>query len=186
MVVPLRLLGLSFTETWKTGQLCFPDVNSDQTKGGCGGGKLSCKALPARMEVRPDSGEIGWAVKLPNHCRVYPPVRLNPLIPPKHSINKLFWKTSTLFEKVHYGISFLYAKWLFNKTASLNFSHECESQSHLLMEALQQILSLPLSLFTILSWRIIYNLHQLWGKHPGTQGDILSSAIWQEHPWGPF
>lgn len=45
-------------------------------------------------------------------------------LPPKHSINKLFWKTSKLFEKVHYGILYLYAKWLFNKITSLNFSHE--------------------------------------------------------------
>lgn len=47
------------------------------------------------------------------------------------------------------------------------------------MEALQQILSLPLSLFTIILWIIIYNLCKLWEKNTPEHGVTFS-----EQPYG--
>lgn len=111
----------------------------------------------------------------------YSLARLHLLFLQRMAINKLFWKTSKSFEKVHYGILFLYAKWLFNKIASLNFSHEWESQSHLLMEALQRCLSLPLSRFTIILWIIIYNLCKLWERKKTT---LERRVPFSEVPYG--
>lgn len=114
----LLSLGLSFIGKWRSGLFSWCKQCPDKM------GACWREIVLSGWKHFPDSGESAepWPTAQPR--LILSSSETSPFIPPKYGINKLFWKTSKLFEKVHYGILFLYAKWLFNKIASLNFSHE--------------------------------------------------------------